>query len=175
MGHFKCDHIERLITLTSDYIKRLSLYLNNYCKIVVHPVKLKVCLLQSQVTSVLGIPRSQDQQEHPLWNSFRIRVRGRIAKVIFICDIRMVRGKAMRKPENSGIPCSAEIELTGILTVGNVTEINCTSETRKLRVNLMEMLNRNGTRNKYEISGITGITGNNPEILKRNGNSGQST
>ena len=63
----------------------------------------------------------------------------------------------------------------GNRTYRNVTEINCTSETRKLRVNLMEMLNRNGTRNKYEISGITGITGNNPEILKRNGTSGQST
>ena len=26
MGHLKCDHIKRLITLTSDNIKRLSLY-----------------------------------------------------------------------------------------------------------------------------------------------------
>ena len=85
----------------------------------------------------------------------------------------------MHKPENSGIPCSAEIDLIGIPTVGNVSEINCTSKTQKLRGNLteilIEMLKRNGTRNKYEISGITGITGNNPEILNRNGNSSQST
>ena len=27
MGILKCDHIKRLITLTSDYIKRLSLYI----------------------------------------------------------------------------------------------------------------------------------------------------
>jgi hypothetical protein len=27
MGRVKCDHIKRLITLTSDNIKRLSLYL----------------------------------------------------------------------------------------------------------------------------------------------------
>ena len=81
----------------------------------------------------------------------------------------------MRKPENSGIPCSAEIDLTGIPTVGNVMEINCTSKTRKLRGNLTEilteMLNGNGTRSKYK---IFGITRNNPEISKRNGNSGQN-
>ena len=29
--------------------------------------------------------------------------------------------------------------------------------------------------NKYEISGINGITGNTPQITKRNGNSGEST
>ena len=46
----------------------------------------------------------------------------------------------MRKSENSVIPCSAEIDLTGIPTVGNVTEINCTSETRKFRGNLTEIL-----------------------------------
>ena len=47
---------------------------------------------------------------------------------------------------------------------GNLTEINCTSKTRKLRGNLTEilmeilteMLHGNGTGNKYEISGITG-------------------
>ena len=39
--------------------------------------------------------------------------------------------KAMHKLENSVIPCPAEIGLTGIRTVGNVTEINSTSETRK--------------------------------------------
>ena len=68
-----------------------------------------------------------------------------------------------------------KIDLTGIPTVRNVMEINCTSKTWKLRGNLteilMEMLNRNVTGNKYEISRITG---NNPEILKRNGNSGQN-
>ena len=89
-----------------------------------------------------------------------------------------VDGKAMRKPENSFIPCSTEIDLTGILTVRNVTEINCTSKTQKLRGNLtailMEMLNGNGIGNKYKISRITKITGNNPEILKRNRNSGQN-
>ena len=46
------------------------------------------------------------------------------------------------------------------------------------------MMNGNGTgnncpelllnRNKYKNSIINGITGNNPEILKRNGNSGQN-
>ena len=53
----------------------------------------------------------------------------------------------------------------GIPTVGNLTEINLTSETRKFRGNVMEilteisteMLNRNSTGN----SGINGITGNN--------------
>jgi hypothetical protein len=29
MGNVKCDHIRRLMTLTSDNIKRLSLYLRN--------------------------------------------------------------------------------------------------------------------------------------------------
>ena len=48
--------------------------------------------------------------------------------------------KAMRKLENSVILCSAEINLTGIPTVGNVTEINCTSKTRKFRENLIEIL-----------------------------------
>ena len=70
----------------------------------------------------------------------------------------------MCKPENSVIPCSAEIDLNWITTVGNLTEINCTSETRKLGENLikilMEMLNWNGTGNKYKIFPITGITGN---------------
>ncbi len=28
MGLLKCDHIKRLISLTGDYIKRLSLYLD---------------------------------------------------------------------------------------------------------------------------------------------------
>ena len=46
----------------------------------------------------------------------------------------------MRKSENSVIWCSAEIDLTGIPTVGNVTEINCTSETWKFRRNLTEIL-----------------------------------
>ena len=81
----------------------------------------------------------------------------------------------MRKPENCVIPCSAEIDLNKITTVGNLKEINLTSETRKFRGNLTEvlteMLNGNGTGNKYEISRITG---NNPEILKRNRNSGQN-
>ena len=81
----------------------------------------------------------------------------------------------MCKPENSGIPCSVEIDLNGLTTVGNLMEINCTSETRKLRGNLTEilteMLNRNVTGNKYKISGITR---NNPETTQRNGNSGQN-
>ena len=55
--------------------------------------------------------------------------------------------KAMRKSENSVIPCSAEIDLTGILTNGILTEINWISETRKFHGNLTEilteMLNRN--------------------------------
>ena len=75
-----------------------------------------------------------------------------------------------------------EIDLNRITTVGNLTEINLTSETRKFRGNLTEilteMLNGNGTGNKYKISGITGITRitqNNPEFLKRNGNSGQNS
>ena len=79
----------------------------------------------------------------------------------------------MLKSENSVIPCSAEIDLTKIPTVGNVTEINSNSETRKFHRNfmeiLMEMLNKNGTGNKYKISGISGITRNNPEISKNKG------
>ena len=71
----------------------------------------------------------------------------------------------MRKAEISVIPCSAEIDLNGIMPVGNQTEINWTSETRKLRGNLTEILtemfNRHGT-------------GNNLEIPKRNGNSSQN-
>ena len=39
----------------------------------------------------------------------------------------------MRKSENSVIPCSMEIDLNGIPTVGYLMEINWTSETRKLR------------------------------------------
>ena len=46
----------------------------------------------------------------------------------------------MHKPENSVIPCSTEIDLTGIPTVGNVIEINRTSETRIFRGNLTEIL-----------------------------------
>ena len=55
--------------------------------------------------------------------------------------------KAMRKLENSVIPCSAEIDLNGIPTVGNLTEINRTYIIRKLRRNLMEILTEmlNGT------------------------------
>jgi hypothetical protein len=30
MGRVKCDHIKRLITLTSDNIKRLSLYCDSF-------------------------------------------------------------------------------------------------------------------------------------------------
>ena len=80
----------------------------------------------------------------------------------------------MRKPENSIILCSADIDLNRITTVGNLTEINLTSETRKFCGNLTEILTEMLNRNKYKISGITGISGNNPEILKRNGNSGQN-
>ena len=46
-----------------------------------------------------------------------------------------VKCKAMRKLENSVIPCSAEIDLNRIPTVGNLMEINWTSKTRKLRGN----------------------------------------
>ena len=35
--------------------------------------------------------------------------------------LRNLKSKAMHKTENSSIPCSAEIDLTGIPTVGNVT------------------------------------------------------
>ena len=53
----------------------------------------------------------------------------------------------MRNSEIYVITCYAEIYLKGILTVGNLTEINSISETRKLRGNvteiLMEMLNGN--------------------------------
>ena len=58
----------------------------------------------------------------------------------------------MRKSENSVILCSAEIDLTGIPTVRNVTVINCTSKTQKFRGNLTEilteMLNGNVTGNR---------------------------
>ena len=85
------------------------------------------------------------------------------------CSTKSIEIKAMRKPENSVIMCSAEIDLNGITTVRNLTEINCTSETPGNYAEILtEMLNRNGTGNKYKISGITGITGNNPEILKKN-------
>ena len=46
----------------------------------------------------------------------------------------------MRKSENSVIPCSADIDLNGIPTVGNLMEINRTSKTRKLRGNLTERI-----------------------------------
>ena len=46
----------------------------------------------------------------------------------------------MRNSEISSIPCSGEIDLNGIPTVGNVREINCTSKTQKLRGNLTEIL-----------------------------------
>ena len=82
-----------------------------------------------------------------------------------------IKDKAMRKSENSVIPCSAEINLNGISTVGNLTEINWTYKTWKFRRNLTEILtemfNRTGTGNnrpelslngnKYKNSVITGI------------------
>ena len=46
----------------------------------------------------------------------------------------------MCKAEISVIPCSAEIDLNGITPVGNLMEINRTSETQKLRGNLTEIL-----------------------------------
>ena len=71
-----------------------------------------------------------------------------------------------RVTRNSGIP---EFRLT---------ELNCTSKTPELRGNLMEILTEmlygNGTGNKYGISVINGITGFNPEITKRTGNSHQN-
>ena len=52
----------------------------------------------------------------------------------------------MRNSEIYVITCYAEINLNGIATLGNLTEKNRISETRKLRRNvteiLMEMLNR---------------------------------
>ena len=64
----------------------------------------------------------------------------------------------MRKPENSVIPCSAEINLNGITTVVNLTEINLTSETQKFRGNLTEilteMLNGKSDQN-FKISSYT--------------------
>ena len=64
----------------------------------------------------------------------------------------------MRKPENSVIPCSAEIDLNGITTVGNLTEINLTYKTWKFRGNLTEilteMLNGNSSQN-FKISSYT--------------------
>ena len=77
----------------------------------------------------------------------------------------------MRNLEISGIPCLAEIDLNRIPTVGNLTEINRVSETRKFSGNVMEILTEVLNGNKYKISGITR---NNPEILKTNGNSGQN-
>ena len=57
----------------------------------------------------------------------------------------------MHEPENSVIPCSTEIDLNGFTSLGNLTEINWTSETQKFRGNLMEilteMLKGNGTGN----------------------------
>ena len=45
----------------------------------------------------------------------------------------------MCKPENSVIPCFAKIGLNGIPTDRNLTEINWTFKTRKLRRNLTEI------------------------------------
>ena len=57
----------------------------------------------------------------------------------------------MRNSEIYVITCYAEIYLNGIPTVGNLTEINLISETRKLRGNiteiLSELLNGNAERN----------------------------
>ena len=46
----------------------------------------------------------------------------------------------MRNSEISVIPCSAEIDLNGIPTIGILTKINCTSKTQKFRGNLTEIL-----------------------------------
>ena len=51
--------------------------------------------------------------------------------------------KAMRLSKIYVITCYAEIDLNGILTVVNLTEINRASETRKFRVNVTEILNGN--------------------------------
>ena len=70
----------------------------------------------------------------------------------------------MRNWEIYAIPCYAEI--------------NCTSQTLELPGNLTEilteMINGNCTGNKYGTSAINGISGNNPEITKRTGNSSQN-
>ena len=57
--------------------------------------------------------------------------------------------KAMRKSENSVIPCSAEIDLTEIPTNGILAEINWISVTRKLGRNLTEIWQKfNGNFNE---------------------------
>ena len=61
----------------------------------------------------------------------------------------------MCKPENSIIPCFAKIYVNGIPTVGNLTEINWTSETRKFPGNLTEILT--------EMFNGNGIGNNRPE------------
>ena len=66
--------------------------------------------------------------------------------------------KAMRKLENSVIPCSAEIDLTRIPTVGNVTEINCTSKTWKFCGNLTKILTEIITEMVPEITKIPLLT-----------------
>ena len=70
----------------------------------------------------------------------------------------------MRNSEIYIITCYAEIDLNGIPTVLNLTEINRASETRKFLVNVMEILteilNRNPVENNPEITKRTGITGN---------------
>ena len=73
--------------------------------------------------------------------SERERVKEKERECVFesICGVCMCV-KAMRKLENSVILCSVEINLNGITTVGNLTEINWTSETRKFRGNLTEIL-----------------------------------
>ena len=58
----------------------------------------------------------------------------------------------MRNSEISVIPCSAEIDLNGIPTIGILTKINCTSKTRKFRGNLTEILTEILTEMVPEIS-----------------------
>ena len=66
----------------------------------------------------------------------------------------------MRKPENSVIPCFTKIDVNGILTVGNWT-----SETRKFRGNLTEILTEmfNGNGTVLEIAGKKTAYHNGPQ------------
>ena len=68
----------------------------------------------------------------------------------------------MRNSEISGILCSTEINLNGIPTVVNLTEINWTSQNpeipRKSLTKVMKLFRY------YKISGITGNIGNNQKF-----------
>ena len=54
--------------------------------------------------------------------------------------LSILENKAMRNWEIYAIPCYLEFRNSGIPTDGNLTEINCISETPELQGNLMEIL-----------------------------------